>query len=117
MTTVTLKYFRNSIYGIKLEGHAGFNTKGPDILCASLSMASQMVCNQVAKEAYALGYQVVYDIDDGYLNFELVNRKGCYSPRIETLFACLREGITNLQENPEFANYIETRKEYWNATV
>lgn len=33
--------------GFDMEGHAGFNTNGPDILCASLSAISQMTVNGV----------------------------------------------------------------------
>lgn len=47
MTQVEMIYDNNIIIGFRMEGHAGFNTKGPDILCASLSTASQMTINGV----------------------------------------------------------------------
>ena len=47
MTHVEMIYDNNIIIGFRMEGHAGFNTKGPDILCASLSTASQMTINGV----------------------------------------------------------------------
>lgn len=47
MTQIEMIYDNNIIIGFKMEGHAGFNTEGPDILCASLSTASQMTINGV----------------------------------------------------------------------
>lgn len=47
MTHVEMTYNNNIIIGFKMEGHAGFNTEGPDILCASLSTASQMTINGI----------------------------------------------------------------------
>lgn len=47
MTHVEMIYDNNIIIGFRMKGHAGYNTKGPDILCASLSTASQMTINGV----------------------------------------------------------------------
>lgn len=47
MTQVKMIYDNNIVIGFRMEGHAGFNTKGPDILCASLSTASQMTVNGI----------------------------------------------------------------------
>ena len=47
MTKVKLLYNNNMYCGFDMEGHAGFNTNGPDILCASLSAASQMTINGI----------------------------------------------------------------------
>lgn len=47
MTHIEMIYNRNIIIGFRMEGHAEFNTEGPDILCASLSTASQMTINGI----------------------------------------------------------------------
>ena len=47
MTHVEMIYDQGRIYGFRMKGHAGYNTKGPDILCASLSTASQMTVNGI----------------------------------------------------------------------
>ena len=47
MTRVEMIYEGNLPIGFRMEGHAEYNTKGPDILCASLSTASQMTINGV----------------------------------------------------------------------
>ena len=47
MTHVKMIYDNNIIIGFRMKGHAGYNMKGPDILCASLSTASQMTINGI----------------------------------------------------------------------
>ena len=47
MTRVEMIYQNNIIIGFRMEGHAGFNTKGPDVVCASLSATSQMTVNGI----------------------------------------------------------------------
>ena len=47
MTQITMIYDNNLIIGFRMEGHAGYNQGGPDILCASLSTASQMTINGI----------------------------------------------------------------------
>lgn len=41
MSEVTFLKQGNKIRGFQIEGHAGFNKKGPDIVCSALSMLSQ----------------------------------------------------------------------------
>ena len=45
MTRVTMIYDGNVPLGFEMKGHAGYNKNGPDIVCASLSAASQMTVN------------------------------------------------------------------------
>ena len=47
MTQVEMIYDDNIIIGFRMKGHAGFNPGGPDILCASLSTASQLIINGI----------------------------------------------------------------------
>ena len=110
MTTVTFKYHNGYIYGVKLEGHAGFNIQGPDILCASLSMASMMVCNQVAEECDC---PVRYDVEDrtGLLNFELSKKTHSMYPRVIPLFHCLKNAVLDLFSNPEYRDFICIKEE------
>ena len=48
MTKIEMLYENNVYVGFRMEGHAGYNKKGPDILCASLSAISQMTVNGIA---------------------------------------------------------------------
>lgn len=47
MTRVEIYYHSNIIYGFRMEGHAGYNPNGPDVVCASLSAASQLTTNGI----------------------------------------------------------------------
>ena len=47
MTRIKFIYDNNIIIGFNMKGHAEFNLDGPDILCASLSTASQMTINGI----------------------------------------------------------------------
>ena len=47
MTQIEMIYHNNIIIGFRMKGHAEFNLKGPDILCAALSTASQMTINGI----------------------------------------------------------------------
>lgn len=47
MTKVKMIYDNNIVLGFRMEGHAGYNPGGPDILCASLSTASQITVNGI----------------------------------------------------------------------
>ena len=45
MTHVKILYDRNIPFGFEMFGHAGYGEPGKDIVCASLSAASQMTVN------------------------------------------------------------------------
>ena len=47
MTKITFIYDLNLIVGFRMEGHAGYNVDGPDIVCSALSATSQMVLNGI----------------------------------------------------------------------
>ena len=73
MTQIEMIYDNNIIIGFRMEGHAGYNTEGPDILCSSLSTASQMTINGIldwigvdVEEAVKEENQI-----DGILHFEI----------------------------------------------
>lgn len=73
MTHVEILYDNNLAIGFKMSGHAGYNTKGPDILCASLSTASQMTVNGILDWVGLDIEEVVKESDpkEGILNVEL----------------------------------------------
>lgn len=73
MTKVKMLYHNNLICGFEMEGHACYNPGGPDVICASLSAASQMTVNGVLD---ATGYdydELVREANakDGILKVEL----------------------------------------------
>lgn len=47
MTNIKMLYDNNLYCGFEMEGHADYNPGGPDVICASLSAASQMTVNGI----------------------------------------------------------------------
>lgn len=47
MTHVEFLFHNNLVIGYNVKGHAQYNVKGPDILCSSISTASQMTLNGI----------------------------------------------------------------------
>lgn len=87
MTHVEMIYKNNIIIGFAMEGHAGFNTKGPDILCASLSAASQMTVNGILDWTglSLTDIMLAYDQQYGILHIELAEEEHC-SVTVQQLF-------------------------------
>lgn len=73
MTHVEMLYHNNIIYGFKMKGHAGFNPSGPDILCASLSAASQMTVNGILDWIGIDADECIKEMNqaEGLLHFEI----------------------------------------------
>ena len=104
MTHVEMIYDNNIIIGFRMEGHAGFNTKGPDILCASLSTASQMTINGV--------------LDWTGLSFEDIVKES--DERKAILYVCMPsryESITVQQILRSFEMFVEQLEEQYDDYV
>ena len=63
MTKVEVFYNRNVIIGFRMEGHAMLNAHGFDILCASLSTASQMTVNGIIDWIGLDADEIVQELD------------------------------------------------------
>lgn len=73
MTKVKMLYDNNLFRGFDMEGHAGFNVGGPDVICASLSAASQLTINGLL-DWIGCDYEEVVKLNDivrGLLRIEL----------------------------------------------
>lgn len=104
MTHVEMIYDNNIIIGFRMEGHAGYNTEGPDILCASLSTASQMTMNGLVDW---LGM----DIDS------LIKEKNSRKAIIWFEIPCQFTSITSQQMFKAFEMYIEQLEEQYSEHV
>lgn len=104
MTHVEMIYDNNIIIGFRMEGHAGYNTEGPDILCASLSTASQMTMNGLVDW---LGM----DIDS------LIKEKNPRKAIIWFEIPCQFTSIISQQMFKSFEMYIEQLAEQYSEHV
>lgn len=107
MTQIKMIYDNNIIIGFRMEGHAGFNTEGPDILCASLSTASQMTINGVLDWTGLSLEDVIEETDErkAILHIELPLR------------AKLHVSVTVQQLFRSFEMYVEQLEEQYNQYV
>ena len=55
---------------IIVEGHAGYNDPGKDVLCACVSTAVTMSINQI--EVFELLDHIQYELKPGYLKLQVV---------------------------------------------
>lgn len=113
MTHIEIFYHGNIIYGFRMEGHAGYNLNGPDVVCASLSAVSQMTVNGV------LDWLGV-DLDEclkeqnqmlGLLHFE-VPLELYTNTTIHQLFRAFEMYVTSLSEM--FEENIKVERRYDN---
>ena len=114
MTRVEMIYDNNIIIGFRMEGHAGFNTKGPDILCASLSTASQMTINGILDWTDLDAEECIKKEDkkEGILWFELPTP--CLSVTTSQLFKSFELFIEQLSEQYKGFVKLERREKYDN---
>ena len=114
MTQVKMIYDNNIIIGFRMEGHAGFNTKGPDILCASLSTASQMTINGILDWTDLDAEECIKKEDkkEGILWFEIPTP--CVSVTTSQLFKSFELFIEQLSEQYKGFVKLERREEYDN---
>lgn len=105
MTQITMIYDNNLIIGFRMEGHAEFNVKGPDILCASLSTASQMTINGILDWVGLNFEDIVIECNSakGILHIQLL--KGYY------------EHMTTQQLLKSFEMYIESLEEQYEKFI
>ena len=111
MTHVEMIYDNNIIIGFRMKGHAGFNKKGPDILCASLSTASQMTINGVLDwTGLDMDEALEENPKEAIIKFELpCGLKTIYtSPTTQQLFKSFEMFIEQLSE--QYDDYIKLER-------
>ena len=113
MTKVMMLYDNNVVCGFHMEGHARFNLGGPDVICASLSAASQLTINGLL-DWIGCDYEDIVKLNDvvqGLLRIELP--KPMYAnATAQQLFKAFEIYIKLLSEQyPENVKLIERSEE------
>ncbi len=68
----TIRNDENETCGFRIEGHAGFDKKGRDIVCAAVSVLAQNTVNSVEKFTKDR-FSAKIDDNGGFLEFILVD--------------------------------------------
>lgn len=96
--------FNEKTYEIKVSGHANYDVKGKDIVCASVSTAVIISANLITK--FNEKENVKLNIEDGYFHLKVIN----LTANIKTILDNL---IWTLQElEKQYTKYIKYQKEW-----
>lgn len=104
-------YDNNLFMGFRMEGHAGYNTKGPDILCAALSTASQMTLNGILDWTGLSVEDVTNECDEkaGILHITIPSELHI-SNVVQQLFNSFMMYVENLEEQYTLFIKLERRQ-------
>lgn len=97
MTAITIKTDGNK-YGIRMNGHAGYNKSGPDIVCAACSMLAYTLLQSVlAAEAEGgiLSLSHKNDPEKGVFSLDVVPDDSTVG-KIDIIFRAIGDGFALL---------------------
>lgn len=97
--------------GFKMQGHAGYNTKGPDILCSALSSTSQMTINGILDWTGLSVEDVTVECDakEGMLHIAIPD--GLYGSLVtQQLFKSFEMYVESLEEQYDKFIKLERRQ-------
>lgn len=109
MTHVEIIYDNNIIIGFNMKGHAGYNQGGPDILCASLSTASQMTINAVL-DWIGLSFEDIAlecDAKEGVLHIQIPSGH-CEHMTTQQLLKSFEMYVESLEE--QYGKYVKLER-------
>lgn len=109
MTQIEIIYSNNIIIGFSMKGHAGYNLCGPDILCASLSTASQMTINGILDWTGLSLDDIAFECNSalGILHIELPN-ESYSSIVVQQLFKSFEMHVESLEEG--YSQFIKLER-------
>ncbi len=103
MTNVTLYSSNKQLVGFKLEGHAGFDEEGYDIVCAAISILATTAINSIENVGKVKPMQVI-DEEKAFIDIVLPNnisqeqRHDC-----EVMLSMFEQGLKDIVEQyPQF---------------
>ena len=110
MTQVEMIYDDNIIIGFRMKGHAGFNHDGPDILCASLSTASQMTINGLLDWTGLNLEDIVKESNEkeALLYIRMPSRLLYVTPTVQQLFKSFEMYVEQLSD--QYSDYVSLER-------
>jgi hypothetical protein len=92
----------NTYKGFEVEGHAGYNQEGSDIVCAAVSILSYTVLNSLEVVAGVNPNDIDWSVNEKTGFIRILLQKIC--PESNILFKTFETGIKLLLEN--YSQYI-----------
>lgn len=103
MIISTFTYVDEKIKHVSIKGHANYDTKGKDILCAAVSTAILVTAN--AMELLSLNQHVDLTIKEGYFKLDVKT----FDQTNHVLLTNLEYTLLDLEK--QYPNYMKNQKE------
>jgi uncharacterized protein len=103
MIKTVLKKRDNHISEILVEGHANYDHKGKDIVCAAVSTALIISVNLIEK--FKLDHKIDLKVNDGYFKLQTKD----VDLTIDTILSNLEYSLDDLEK--QYPIYIKIKKE------
>lgn len=106
MTNVIFKKKNEKLIAFKIEGHAGFDVEGEDIVCSAISAISQTTLIGILE---VLEIHVEYYIKNGFLSLSLEKKSMEDIEKCQVLLQTMVLGLKSMEMN--YYDYINVKVE------
>ena len=96
MIKVTIYMHEDEIVGFRSVGHAGYDVRGKDIICAAVSVLVINTINSIENFTHDK-FEVVQDEKNGLVDFRLNTDNPCRETSV--LLKSLKLGISGIRDN------------------
>jgi len=106
---ITIKLYKkdDKYYGFESVGHAGFEEKGKDIVCAAVSALTYTLVNSIIKIG---SIEPIVEVEEGQLSCYLpMNEEILNNSEIQIIFKTIKIGIENIVK--AYDSYVELIEE------
>jgi len=112
MIIVSVTRLKGTIKGFSIKGHAGYQPRGEDIVCAAVSMLAQTALLGLGRY---IGEGLDYQVDDaGIIKCSLPGNLGELEKiRAEAILTTMIIGLKNLQKN--YFKHIRVFRRRWTS--
>lgn len=103
--------YENRIRGYNITGHAGYDVKGEDIVCAAVSVLAQTILLALVKVCKIKKKDIDYSIDEGNMDVKIPNIPDREQDiKVEALLNTFEVGIEAIVESYPGYVVIENRE-------
>jgi len=102
MIKVIFKKKCNYLVSFDINGHAGYDYEGYDIVCSAISALSIAISNGITE---IVGVKAEICEHDGYLNLDLDGQSVAEAQKCQVLMETMLLGVKNIEDN--YRDYIK----------
>lgn len=102
MIKVIFKRKCNYLVSFDINGHAGYDYEGYDIVCSAISALSITISNGITE---IVGVKAEISEHEGYLNLDLKDQSQMQVEKCQVLMETMLLGVKNIEDN--YRDYIK----------